>query len=76
MTGRRFGRLVVLSKAKPTIRSNGQPLLRYRALCDCGRKTTVQGNNLRNGNTRSCGCIEDKPPGQFRLRSRSKANDA
>jgi len=26
--------------------------------CDCGKTTVVHGSNLRNGNTRSCGCLQ------------------
>jgi len=25
--------------------------------CDCGNEVTVSGNNLRSGNTKSCGCL-------------------
>lgn len=53
LTGQRFGRLVVISEAG---RSNdGQTL--WHCLCDCGKETTVQGRHLREGNTRSCGCL-------------------
>lgn len=75
MIGQRFGKLTVVASAKPAVRGNGRPLLRYRTVCDCGRKVTVHGNNLRNGNTRSCGCIEIKPPGLFRLK-RKRSDDA
>lgn len=60
LTGRRFGRLVVLRRegtryyvgekrywAVPT----------WRCRCDCGKECTVNGNNLRTGRTRSCGCL-------------------
>jgi hypothetical protein len=73
MIGRRFGRLVVVKEAKPAIHGNGKPRLRYVATCDCGGRTTVQGGNLRNGNTRSCGCIEIKPPCLFRVYNRKRA---
>jgi hypothetical protein len=32
----------------------------YRCKCDCGGETIVDANNLRNGNTNSCGCIKSK----------------
>jgi hypothetical protein len=66
MIGRRFGRLVVVKAAKPAV--CGKP--RYVAKCDCGGRATVIGGNLRNGNTRSCGCIEIKPPCLFRVYNR------
>ena len=52
LTGKRFGRLVVISKAD---RVNG--MIRWLCKCDCGNETVVYGNNLRRGTTRSCGCF-------------------
>jgi len=41
----------------------------WECLCDCGNKIVVTGKNLRNGNTKSCGCLNiDK----IRARSRAK----
>lgn len=51
-TGNRYGRLTVVSRADNTKRG----LARWNCVCDCGNKTVVIGNNLRNGNTTSCGC--------------------
>lgn len=52
LTGRRFGRLVVLERAG--YRKGG---ITWRCLCDCGKRVIIQGGNLRNGLTRSCGCL-------------------
>lgn len=51
LTGRRFGRLVVVSRAE----NKGQ-MSRWNCLCDCGNTTTVYSTNLRRGYTQSCGC--------------------
>lgn len=51
-TGRRFGRLTVISLAGST--RNGASWL---CLCDCGNYTTVPGGRLTSNNTRSCGCL-------------------
>ena len=51
LTGRRFGRLVVLERAE-----NKGNMVRWTCGCDCGGKTIVYGNNLRRGYTQSCGC--------------------
>lgn len=51
-TGERFGKLLVLRPAQPT--SGG--LKTWVCQCDCGRLSTVTGDNLRGGSTRSCGC--------------------
>jgi len=29
----------------------------YRCVCDCGEETVVLGSKLKNGETRSCGCL-------------------
>lgn len=51
MTGMRFGRLVVVSRAE-----NKGNMSRWNCVCDCGNKSVVYGNNLRRGFTQSCGC--------------------
>lgn len=51
ITGQRFGRLVVVKFVE--LRTQARWLCR----CDCGNETTVPGGSLRNGNTRSCGCL-------------------
>lgn len=52
MTGRRYGRLLVLSRAE-TIKG----LSRWLCRCDCGVERVVRGADLRNGSTRSCWCL-------------------
>lgn len=51
LTGQRFGRLMVL-KQTPT---NKSKYAFWLCLCDCGKKVTVKGTNLRYKQT-SCGC--------------------
>jgi hypothetical protein len=53
MIGRRFSRLIVLSFAG----RNKHTHRLYTCLCDCGKQTVVTGAILRNGKTRSCGCL-------------------
>lgn len=48
----RFGRLVVLRKAD--YKSNNKVL--WICFCDCKTIRIVSTNNLRSGNTKSCGC--------------------
>lgn len=52
LNGKRFGRLLVVEK-NGTYRHTDK----YRCVCDCGNETTVVSTRLRNGNTRSCGCL-------------------
>ena len=53
LTGQRFGRLIVMSKAGRA--KDGHVLWQCR--CDCGNMVTVTSNNLRCGVSRSCGCL-------------------
>jgi hypothetical protein len=48
--GQRYGRLVVLTAA---LRGNDMVTCR----CDCGTEKTVRACYLRQGNSRSCGCL-------------------
>lgn len=53
LTGQRFGRLVVLSRHRD---NDKQGATRWSCRCDCGASTIVRRSDLRDGNTRSCGC--------------------
>lgn len=56
-TGRKFGELTVLGIA---VDEPGKPK-KWRCLCSCGNTTIVQSNNLKTGQTKSCGCLKVKP---------------
>lgn len=51
--GRRFGRVKVLNNAG---RSPDGYIL-WECVCDCGNKKVIVGKYLKNGSTRSCGCL-------------------
>ena len=53
MIGQKFGRLKVIKELSE--RKNGGKV--YKCLCDCGNYTDVRGSFLRNGKTKSCGCL-------------------
>lgn len=53
MIGKRFGRLVVVSKAVDGTPSNTM----WTCACDCGRTKTIREFHLRKGHTQSCGCL-------------------
>ena len=53
LTGQRFNRLSVISRAGTDKRGEA----RWECLCDCGNKTVVLGSHLRRGETQSCGCF-------------------
>ena len=52
-TGNRYGRLTVIGFAGV----GAEKRALWRCRCDCGRETVLPGNNLRSGNTKSCGCL-------------------
>ena len=52
LSGQRFGRLIVIGRDESR---SGKVF--WRCECDCGKIITVQANNLRSGNTTSCGCL-------------------
>lgn len=62
MTGKKFGRLTVVGMAriresKPTAsKPHGKKVARWLCQCSCGKKSEVDGGNLRSGRTVSCGC--------------------
>lgn len=56
LTGKRFGFLTVL-------RSIAVPYgerTKWICSCECGKKKEVLGYNIKNGHTRSCGCLKSK----------------
>lgn len=54
LTNSRFGRLIVLSFGGQTRYRNAK----WNCLCECGTSIVVSSGNLRNGNTKSCGCLQ------------------
>jgi hypothetical protein len=52
LVGSRFGSLLVLEFSHSNAR--GQSF--WACQCDCGNRITVAGDNLKRGNTSSCGC--------------------
>lgn len=53
LTGRRFGRLVVIREAGRT--KDGK--VTWLCRCECGAETVVISNDLRSEKTKSCGCL-------------------
>ena len=54
LTGQRFGRLTVITRAGST--KHGQTM--WICKCDCGRTATVRGDHLTRDATKSCGCYQ------------------
>ena len=53
-TGNTYGYLTVIKRGENT--KDGRA--RWVCKCKCGNETLVLGKNLRNGNTKSCGCYQ------------------
>jgi len=55
ITGRRFGRLLVIGQSsEKTSRGNAK----WNCVCDCGKQIITSKNNLLRGDTKSCGCLK------------------
>lgn len=53
-TGRKFGRLTIISLHE---RSEKSTMHKWLCQCTCGKTVVTAIQNLRTGNTRSCGCL-------------------
>lgn len=53
LSGRRFGRLVVVSYAS-TARDRST---RWLCICDCGKEKEISAKDMVSGKTKSCGCF-------------------
>lgn len=53
LTGMKFGRLTVIERAGKTKQGNAL----WKCKCDCGNETIVRSTTLRNGESKSCGCL-------------------
>lgn len=52
LTGQKYNSLLVLERIP-----NTSPI-KWRCLCDCGNECIVNGTYIRNGHTKSCGCLQ------------------
>jgi hypothetical protein len=53
LSGKKFNKLTVI---EPIPRDIGERT-KYRCKCDCGNETIVDGSKIKNGHTKSCGCL-------------------
>lgn len=56
LTGKRFGRLLVLGHAG-VVPSGSKMFHAWSCKCDCGKETIALGNPLKRNETTSCGCL-------------------
>lgn len=58
LTGKRYGRLVVIKLDHIQKQPCGRNERHYLCKCDCGNNKVVRACSLRSGNTTSCGCYQ------------------
>ena len=61
LRGKTFHRLLVVEEAGRS--ATGKVLWKCR--CECGNETLVQSGHLRNGTTKSCGCLNREIAGKM-----------
>lgn len=69
LSNQRFGRLIAIERHEK--RGNRWW---WRTICDCGKETIVKSDNLREGVTKSCGCLHDEVS-SVRLSQQNKIAD-
>lgn len=57
LLGRVFGRLTVIGSAEPVGKRKRSAWL---CRCECGVEKVVKSEELKNGDTKSCGCLNDE----------------
>ena len=50
----KFGRLLVIAEAQPV---GPRRRTAWLCVCDCGEEKVIQSGELKNGDTKSCGCL-------------------
>ena len=75
LTGRRFGKLVVIERAEDYVSPNGKRAVSWICKCDCGCTKTIIGNSLKRHGTKSCGCLcNESGTKRFKKKSDNKAS--
>lgn len=67
LTGQKFGKLTVIARAE-----NKGRCATWRCKCECGNECVVLSYHLRDGHTKSCGCLRRKPPVVLNEQSREQ----
>lgn len=59
LTGMRFGKVTVISRAQDGVTPSGRKLLKWNCICDCGNRVVKNGEYLKHSKNASCGeCVE------------------
>lgn len=68
LLGRKFGKLTVIGLSG----ISRHKTRRWECICECGTKKIIEGQSLRDGNTKSCGCIRKEKEEQTPLDRRGR----
>lgn len=60
LSGKRYGRLTVVSRVDDHITPSGRHHLKWKCICDCGNEIVTRGDALKDGRTQSCGCVRSE----------------
>lgn len=64
LTGQKFSKLTVIERAKEKEKNSG--IVVFKCLCECGTICYVRASSLKNGTTKSCGCM--RSAGEYEIR--------
>lgn len=66
LTGKKFGKLTVISRAENRVSKNGKKQAVWHCRCECGNEKDILASNLTRGLSKSCGCqSKNKHPTNF-----------
>ena len=57
LTGQKYFRLLVIEQDKDKNKTNKHKRVYWKCKCDCGKFTVVESSKLKDGHTKSCGCL-------------------
>lgn len=66
LCGKQFGRLTAL-ESKSKVEGSRERIF-WKCICDCGKITEVKADALKDGRTKSCGCLRKEVIGQRSLK--------
>lgn len=75
LTGKKFGRLTVVSRAENYLYKCGCTKIKWNCRCECGNTLSVFTANLKSGITQSCGCLQRELLGN-RMRTHGMTNSS
>jgi hypothetical protein len=75
LTGEIFNKLTVIEQSDDYISANGTHYDKWRCRCECGNIIEIRGSSLRNGCTKSCGCLQKRIVSKLSSEVNKRYND-